>query len=278
MRFVTPVEHRLWPCIAICEHGRACRDCCWPWTGTLTRNGLPMILVKRKDTWRNVSASRLVWEMEHKEILPAHLMALHTCRNVTCCNPSHLMQGTKQDWALHIKDQDWTKRFWQHVRICLHGIECPYCCWEWQGPRHSWGYGIFNLKVDGQWKHLRASRVIWEIWHGHPLPEPLWALHHCDNPCCCNIMHLYPGTPAMNTRDMCIRGRASTTHVQRGESHGRAKLAAVDIPDIWKLHAQGLSAEAIAQRIGKSSTSSIKHVLHLRSWGHISRPLIAGES
>jgi hypothetical protein len=77
-------------------------------------------------------------------------------------------------------------------------------CWHWQGPLTPSGYGCIQY-VTGE-KAL-AHRVAYELFVG-PIPEGLFACHHCDNPPCCNPNHLYAGTPADNSRDMVARGRS----------------------------------------------------------------------
>jgi hypothetical protein len=37
----------------------------------------------------------------------------------------------------------------------------------------------------------------------------LYVLHHCDNPPCCNPLHLYAGTQRQNIHDAIARGRFS---------------------------------------------------------------------
>jgi hypothetical protein len=51
-----------------------------------------------------------------------------------------------------------------------------------------------------------GHRFAWELAYG-PIPDGLWVLHHCDNPPCVNIDHLYLGTVKDNTADMMRRGR-----------------------------------------------------------------------
>lgn len=75
-------------------------------------------------------------------------------------------------------------------------------CFVWPHSRQSKGYG--QIWRDG--KNALAHRVAYEIAYG-PIPDGLWVLHHCDNPPCINLRHLYLGTPSDNSRDMVAKGR-----------------------------------------------------------------------
>lgn len=56
-------------------------------------------------------------------------------------------------------------------------------------------------------------------------------MHSCDNPACCNPLHIKPGTQMQNLRDMRDRGRQR--HVgSPGESNPRAKLSLGDVENI----------------------------------------------
>ena len=102
-------------------------------------------------------------------------------------------------------DERIVARFWAKVRICVHGGQCAQCCWEWQGMRHSQGYGRFMLR-DGPPIRTRAHRFIWAHLHG-PIPPGLYICHLCDNPPCCNTSHLFLGTNSDNQLDAIRKGR-----------------------------------------------------------------------
>jgi hypothetical protein len=84
-------------------------------------------------------------------------------------------------------------RFWSRV-------DRSAGCWEWQGARNGAGYGVVSR--DG--RDHGAHRVAWELTHG-PIPDGLFALHHCDNPPCVRPEHLYLGTAGDNLRDTHAR-------------------------------------------------------------------------
>ena len=87
-------------------------------------------------------------------------------------------------------------------------------CWIWLGARIENDYGV--VRVNG--KNNGAHRISWELTNG-PIPEGLWALHHCDNPPCVNPSHLFLGTNTDNQRDCVSKGRdrgSRITHDKKG--------------------------------------------------------------
>ena len=73
----------------------------------------------------------------------------------------------------------------------------PNQCWNYQGLRNKKGYGQIGI---GQ-EMITATHVALAV-SGLDRPSAThWALHHCDNPSCCNPTHLYWGTVQDNNRD-----------------------------------------------------------------------------
>ena len=75
-------------------------------------------------------------------------------------------------------------------------------CVVFTGYRNQYGYGI--IQVGG--KARGAHRVSWELING-TIPDGLEVCHHCDNPPCVYVGHLFLGTHAENMRDSFRKGR-----------------------------------------------------------------------
>lgn len=89
-------------------------------------------------------------------------------------------------------------------------------CVEHPGYCQEYGYGVL-VRNKKRWL---AHRWAWTQAHG-PIPDGMFVLHHCDNPPCINVEHLYLGTKAENTADMMRRRRnrnqnTAATHCKRG--------------------------------------------------------------
>ena len=127
-------------------------------------------------------------------------------------------------------------------------------CILWIGAK-SGLYG--QISVGGKLK--RAHRVAWEKENGS-IPEGLYVLHHCDNPPCVNVDHLFLGTQADNMRDMSEKGRnGMQRHPERsslykvrtvryGPDHHRFKLTDETILVIRQLARDGISTREIGRR------------------------------
>ena len=63
---------------------------CWEWMGSRKPKGYGNVRVNKKD----FSAHRVARELSNFTI-PHGYVVMHTCDNPPCCNPSHLMLGTR---------------------------------------------------------------------------------------------------------------------------------------------------------------------------------------
>lgn len=103
-------------------------------------------------------------------------------------------------------------RFWSKVKTAGAGE-----CWPWQAYQMKSGYGVFTLRKG---VFVTASRVALALTT--PIPDGHVACHRCDNPPCCNPLHLFVGTQADNANDCQLKGRGGRR--DRGEASPSAKL------------------------------------------------------
>lgn len=135
---------------------------------------------------------------------------------------------------------EYENRFWSRV-----DVRGPDECWPWIGGGSTpEGYGQFWM--DGQ--HMSAPRAALIFTDGAPASPALFALHHCDNPPCCNGAHLYWGTHAQNMADKIARDRFVRCP---GERNGNHKLTDGRRRELEALLEEGNSV-ALAARFGVS--------------------------
>lgn len=77
-------------------------------------------------------------------------------------------------------------------------------CKEWAGYKDKDGYGMKQYEGRPQGVH----RLEWMKYNG-PIPTGMKICHHCDNPACYEIAHLFIGTHKDNMEDMVRKGRAA---------------------------------------------------------------------
>jgi DNA-binding XRE family transcriptional regulator len=166
--------------------------------------------------------------------------------------------------------------FWKHV-----AIGGPDDCWPWTAATDEHGYG----RVRYQGRETHAHTRAWILTNGDP--GELGVLHHCDNPPCCNLAHLFLGTQAANMRDMAAKGRhprnesgylpAGDDHharrtpevMARGERNGSARLTADQVIEIRRLRAEEhISLEGLARRFGVAK-GTIGFITTGKTWRHL---------
>lgn len=129
-----------------------------------------------------------------------------SCGRMTLVQSNNLKAGTtKSCGCLAIENLQkahsptFIERFWSRVRTGL-----PNECWPWEGyvfvKRGRYG-GISEKS-----RYFRSHRIAWMLAYGC-IPDGLHVLHKCDNPPCCNPLHLFLGTQKENMADMINKNR-----------------------------------------------------------------------
>lgn len=91
------------------------------------------------------------------------------------------------------------KAFWSKV-----DVKDIHDCWNYKEYKNSGGYGIFRGHNGDK---IGAHVFAWEYHYNRKVPKGMLICHHCDNPTCCNHMHLYCGTYTDNAQDKIKRNR-----------------------------------------------------------------------
>lgn len=140
-------------------------------------------------------------------------------------------------------------------------------CWEWTGARWPRGYGEVNMAKRPKLVH----RVVYEMLIG-PIPDRMEVCHHCDNPPCCNPVHLFIGTHADNMRDKVAKGRGNyaARRSYSGEQNSRAILTETSVLDIRARYQRGVvTLQMLGDEYGVSMYT-IHDIVCGKSWRHIS--------
>ena len=132
-------------------------------------------------------------------------------------------------------------------------------CWEYQGGKHKFGYGMINRSGSKASEVTTSHAYGWEVENG-PVPDGMFVLHKCDNPPCCRPDHLFLGTHQDNVDDMCGKERH-----QHGEKHCRAKLTETEVLEI---RASTGSERQLAKKYGVTD-SAIHLIRSMRTWKHL---------
>ncbi len=137
-------------------------------------------------------------------------------------------------------------------------------CHNYIGNRDSGGYGQTR---DGGKKRL-VHRIVWMKNNGE-ITNKEHVLHHCDNPSCINIDHLFIGDNAMNVADKVEKGRCG--YRPTGALHKRpmAKLTDKQVYEIKVLLSRGYRQCDIAKDF-KVSRNIICDISKGNTWNHIS--------
>lgn len=86
-------------------------------------------------------------------------------------------------------------------------------CWEWQGSKNQYGYGLVNMWIGCKQTTFAPHRLQRMRLHGDP--GDLEVMHECDNRPCINPDHLKLGTHQDNMADCLAKGRHVTQKPSR---------------------------------------------------------------
>lgn len=128
-------------------------------------------------------------------------------------------------------------RFWSHVAVSKQNNGC----WYWKGSHHVYGYGWFRINKKTYLCHRLSL-----IFYSGKEEVSKQALHSCDNPICCNPLHLRWGSANDNVQDAIKRHRKTDPPIFHGEKHPRSKLK-------WK------DVDLIRERLTKGELISVIH-------------------
>lgn len=146
--------------------------------------------------------------------------------------------------------------FLETALMCLDGKECVF----WPHARNTTG----NAVIIWDDKLQLASRLVCEATYGPAPTRRYQARHSCGHGHlgCVNPMHLSWSTNSVNQMDRVAHGTSN-----RGEQHGRAKLAEKEVLQIRQLDGT-FTRIRLAMMFGVSRRT-ISDVVRKRSWGHI---------
>lgn len=165
-----PWRIRFWEKVLVCEHGKECSQCCWPWQGACVGHmgygQLQIGVIKGKKV--RAYAHIISWRLHNKmQKLMTIDRILYTCDNPPCANYHHLYKGTDQQ---NMEDRNSRNRQ-ARPQGELHGaskltepevrwLRQEYLVRNWTQKQFGDRLGVSNVKI-GQilrgeyWTHIQ---------------------------------------------------------------------------------------------------------------------------
>jgi hypothetical protein len=139
-------------------------------------------------------------------------------------------------------------------------------CWPFTGHTNEKGYGVLYLRKRPTELTAYAHRAAF-ILHTGSTPDGGCVLHKCDNPPCCNPVHLRAGTQLDNLDDMRVKGRGAVPD-GKGENNGRATIAETDALEIARLYRSGLSPKEVMSETGHGY-GIVSNIMRGVAWSYL---------
>lgn len=156
--------------------------------------------------------------------------------------------------GLRNKTRPLEERFWSKVNKLG-----PNECWEWKGSNQK-GYG--TILIDR--KVQRTHRVSYKLSYGD-FDETLQVCHKCDNPPCCNPLHLFLGTAKENNEDKIRKGRAN---MPKGERNHKSKMTATKVIEMRNLFENGVPRNILSEKFN-ISWQSVNKIVKREFWKEV---------
>lgn len=150
-----------------------------------------------------------------------------------------------------------------HSRLIKHSKLNGQCI-EWTGFLDKNGYGKIWMKENGVERCIATHRASW-LFHKGKIPSGMLICHHCDNPACFRIEHLFLGTHQDNMKDKISKNRGN---YRCGEQFYLSKLKEYQVIEILRLKRKGITSNELSKKYGVSS-STIRGIWDRRSWKHV---------
>lgn len=152
----------------------------------------------------------------------------------------------------------WYVKIFHNIVLGINSTDC----WRWTGYTTTGGYAVIKGSI-------RVSRLMWVMHNRQDLLEGDLVLHHCDNPPCCNPIHLYKGNASDNMKDVYARqcNTALKGHTTRGHTVLTTEQArAIDI-----MYASGKYLQQELADMFNTTQSTIMRIVNRRGrWATLS--------
>lgn len=158
----------------------------------------------------------------------------------------------------YLGDEEFIKKF----RALVDDSAGPEACWPWTRCSNERGYGRLGYFRQS----LYAHRVALEISLGRYLYVGMNACHHCDNPSCCNPVHLFEGSARANVRDCMSKGRHVAPPIH--DIPPRTVLTPDNVRDVRARLSRRETIASVARLYGVGE-STIRHISRRNTWRHV---------